>query len=378
VGHFLVNKGRKGTYTPMSATAQSDRVGNITLEDINATTVDTVNRSSEINKRVLANPKRWNGRYQSVPLFTNNSTLGQSFKGTETFDTSIDYNTTPMTFYPTGYAQPVGVSVVERSINATPAGVIELYQNSYEYAQNSMITALGNMFYGYGTGNDFDGLGLIIDDGTNSSTYGGLSRTTYGAYINAGGSTGLVAASGGVIDLATLDSADDAATVSGDASETPNVMLCNQTVWSLTASLNTPSVMATYGAMGGGFASGTTGLNQSVNMNAAPSFSMGTNAFTYRGKPVVRDQKALSGKMYLLNEKYLTFKSLNLVGLNQVATQERTVEGAYDNVKLSAFQFRTPMMPVNALSEVGIFVLYGNMFDRNPNRNELVTGITTT
>jgi hypothetical protein len=362
----------------MSATAQNDRVNNITLEDINATTIDAVNRSSEVNKRVLANPQRWNGRYQSVPLFTNNSTLGQSFKGTDTFSTAIDYNTTPMTFYPTGYAQPVGVSVVERSINATPAGVIELYQNSYEYAQNSMITALANMFYGYGTGNDFDGFGNIIDDGTNSSTYGGLSRTTYGAYINAGGSTGLIAASGGVIDMATMDSADDAATVSGDASETPNALLGNQTVWSLYASLLTPTAFAQYGAMGGGYAAGATGVGQPVNMGTAPTFHGGTNNVTYRGKPFIRDQKALSGKIYFVNDKYLVFKSLPLVGLNTVATSEKTVDGAYDNMKLSAFQFRQPMMPVNSLSEVGIFVLYGNMYHKNPNRNELITGITTT
>ncbi len=362
----------------MSATAQNDRVGNITLEDINSTTVDAINRSSEINKRVLANPQRWNGRYQSVPLFTSNSTLGQSFKGTETFSTAIDYATTPMTFYPTGYAQPVGISVVERSINQTPAGVIELYQNSYEYAQNSMITALGSIFYGYGTGNDFDGLGVIIDDGTNTSTYGGLSRTTYGAYINAGGSTGLIAASGGVIDLATMDSADDAATVSGDASETPNAILCNQTVWSLYASLLTPTAFAQYSANGGEFISGKTGVGQPVSMNSAPSFHGGTNSVTYRGKPVVRDQKALSGKMYFVNDKYLVFKSLPLVGLNTVATSEKTVDGAYDNVKLSSFQFRQPLMPVNQLAEVGIFVLYGQMFDKNPNRDELITGITTT
>ncbi len=362
----------------MSATPVNDRVGSITLEDINSTTVDTVNRSSEINKRVLANPKRWNGRYQSVPLFTNNSTLGQSFKGTETFSTAIDYNTTPMTFYPTGYAQPVGISVVERSINNTPAGVIDLYTNSYEYAQNSMITALGNMFYGYGVANDFDGLGLIIDDGTNSSTYGGLSRTTYGSFINAGGATGLIAASGGVIDLATMDSADDAATVSGEASETPNVLLGNQTVWSLYASLLTPTAMATYGSMGGGFAKGITGLDQPVDMGSAPTYHGGTNNVTYRGKPFVRDQKALSGKIYFLNEKYLIYKSLPLMGLQTVGTTEKSVDGAYDNVKLSSFQFRQPMMPVNQLAEVGIFVLYGNLYDKNPNRNELISGITTT
>src|SRR5215471_5515256 len=149
----------------MAATPQNDRVNNITLEDINAKVVDTVNKSSEIMKRVVSRPKRWNGRSFQFPIFTNNSSEGMSFKGVETFNTAIDYNTAQATIFPTGYGQPVGVSTIERSINATPAGVIDLYQSSYQYAQNSMITALGQIFYGYGNGNDFDGLGLIVDDG---------------------------------------------------------------------------------------------------------------------------------------------------------------------------------------------------------------------
>ncbi len=38
----------------MSATAQNDRVNNITLQDYNASVVDTVNASSEIMKRVVS------------------------------------------------------------------------------------------------------------------------------------------------------------------------------------------------------------------------------------------------------------------------------------------------------------------------------------
>lgn len=364
----------------MAATPVNDRIGNITLEDINSTVVDTVNTSSEINKLVLSSPSKWNGRYQSVPLQTNQSTLGQSFKGTETFDTSIDFNTTPMTFYSTGYAQPVGISVVERAINATPAGVIELYQASYEYAQNSMITNVANQFYGYGTGNDFDGLGNIIDDGTNSSTYGGLSRTTYASNINAGGATGLIPAAFGVLDMSTMDSADDAATISGNADETPNLLLGGQTVWSLFASLLLPTSMATYGAMGnGGLQTGSNNsLKGAVNPGVAPAYHGGTNHVTYRGKDFVRDQKALSGRAYFLNGKYFVYKSLPLPGLSTIGTTEQTVDGAYDNMKLSAFQFRKMMSPVNQLAEVGIFVLYGQLYNRNPKRNELVTGITTT
>ena len=357
----------------MSATAQNDRVNNITLEDINSKVVDTINKSSEIMKRVVSQPKRWNGRSFQSPIFTNTSSLGQTFKGTETFDTSIDMSTQQMTWYPTGYAQPVGVSVVERSINATPAGVISIYQTSYQYAQNSMITALANIFYGFGAGNAFDGLGLIVDDGTSTSSYAGLTRATFPT-INGF----LTSASAGVIDLATMSSADDGATISGDMSETPNVILSNQTVWSLYDSLLEPTSRATYGGMGGSFIDGSTGLNQAPSQSDALRLNAGATSVTFRGKPFVRDQKSPTGKMWFLNENWFEFRSLPLQGLNIVATTESVTNGAYDKYKVSAFQFRDMMMPVNQLSEVGIFVMYGNLVCLNPNRNALISGITTT
>lgn len=357
----------------MSATAQNDRVNNITLQDYNSSVVDTINKSSEIMKRVVSRPERWNGRSYSSPIFTNNSQLGQSFKGTETFDTSIDYNTQQMTWYPTGYAQPVGVSIVERSINATPSGVVDLYKSSYQYAQNSMITALGQIFYGFGSGNDFDGLGVIVDDGTSTSSYAGLTRATYPT-IN-----GFVtAASGGVLDLDVLAAADDGATISGNLSETPNVLMSNRTVWSLYESLLSPTVDARYGATDGSFTDGGTGVKQAVKSSAGLSLQAGANSLQYRGKDYVRDEKATAQTIFGLNENWFYFKSLKLQGLDLIATQEDVTAGAYESYKVSAFQFREPLMPVNQLAEVGIFVMYGNFYCENPNRNFKVTGITTT
>jgi len=361
----------------VAATAQNDRVGNLTLEDINSSVVDTVSTSSEIMKRIVSKPKTWNGRQKQVPIFTDNSSLGVSFKGTETFDTSIDMKTASMTFYPTGYAQPVGVSVVERSINSTPAGVIDLYRTSWEYAQNSMITALANIFYGYGAGNDFDGFGNIVDDGTTTSTYGGLTRTTY-PQINCGGSTGIIAATAGVLDLATMNSADNAATISGNLSETPNVIMSNPTVWGLYESLLLPTTKATYSALGGSFISGGTAVNGQVSQSDALALNGGALSLEYRGKPIVRDQKTPSGLMYFFNERWFEFDSLSLEGLNTIATTSSVTVGAYEDYKVSAFQFRQFMQPVNQLAEVGIFVMYGQLFCKNPNRNELISGITTT
>lgn len=357
----------------MSATAQNDRVNNVTLQDYNSTVVDTANQSSEIMKRVVSRPERWNGRSYSSPIFTNNSILGQSFKGTETFDTSIDYNTQQMTWFPTGYAQPVGVSIVERSINATPSGVVDLYKSSYQFAQNSMITALGQIFYGFGNGNDFDGLGVIDDDGTSTSAYAGLTRATFPT-IN-----GFVtAASAGVLDLATMASADDGATISGNESETPNVILATQTVWSLYESLLEPTVSARYDSQGGSFVDGSTAVKQSVSQSDSLWLKAGATSVSFRGKPLVRDQKCTTGQMFGLNENWFYFRSLKLMGLDLVATQEDVTAGAYSSYKVSAFQFREPLMPVNQLAEVGIFVMYGQFYCENPNRNFKITGITTT
>lgn len=356
----------------MSATAQNDRVNHLTLEDINAKVVDTASKSSEIMKRTVSRPKRWNGRSFQSPVTTDISGLGQSFKGTETFSTDIDFHTQQMTWFPTGYAQPVGVSVVERSINATPAGVVALYQASYQYAQNSMITNLGQIFYGYGLGNDFDGLGNIVDDGTFTPTYAGLDRALFPT-IN----SFLVPADGGVLDLKLMQSADDGATISGNLSETPNVILSNQTVWSLYDSLLEPTARATYGAMGGSFIDGDTGLNQGVSQSDSLRLNAGANSVTFRGKPMVRDQKAPEGEMLLLNEDWFEFRSLPLTGLRIIATTESVTVGAYESYKVSAFQFREMMMPVNQLSEVGIFVMYGQLYCTNPNRNARITGITT-
>lgn len=357
----------------MSATAQNDRVNNITLQDYNASVVDTINKSSEIMKRVVSRPERWNGRSYSSPIFTNNSQLGQSFKGTENFDTSIDYNTQQMTWFPTGYAQPVGVSVVERSINATPSGVVDLYKSSYQYAQNSMITALGNIFYGFGNGNDFDGLGVIVDDGTSTASYAGLTRATFPT-IN-----GFVsAASGGVLTLDFMAALDDGATISGNLSETPNVLMSNRTVWSLYESLLNPTTQARYDATGGSFVDGSTAVKQAVSSSDGLTLQAGANSLQYRGKDYVRDDKATPQTLFGLNEMWFYFKSLKLTGLDLIATQEDVTNGAYESYNVSAFQFREPLMPVNQLAEVGIFVMYGQFYCENPNRNFKGTGITTT
>jgi hypothetical protein len=356
----------------MSATAFNDgRVNNLTLEKIIPRVVDTVNRSNVITMRVLSRPQAWSGRVVQQPIFTDNSTLGQSFKSTEEFSTAVDMNTVNMSWYPTGFGQPVNISTVERAMNQTEAGVINLYKTSFEYAQNAMSNRLGSIFYGTAAGKDFDGLNLIVDDGTLTSTYAGLTRTSYASNINAD----VTAAAGGVLDLDTLAAADDAATVSGLNSETPNIYITTKSIWTLYESLLEPTKQAMYQTMGYAKITSDTAVGETTRDSLRGRG--GFDSLDSRGKPIVRDEKCTTGSIFLLNETMLEFHSLSIPGLKKVATANTVTEGVYDKVKPTAFQFRETMQPINQLAEVGIFVVYGNLVHRNPVRNAKITGVTT-
>ena len=358
------------------ATAQNARVNNLGLEKILPKVVDTVNKSSWILNRKFSRPTPWNGRHIQQAITTTTSSQGTSFRGTEQFSTSVEFSPTVMTWYATGYAQPVTVSMIERGINQTPLGVVSLYKASFEFAQNSMSVALATQSYSFGTGNDIDGLGVIIDDSTNTSSYAGLARSTYGTYINAGGATGIIAATGGVLDLATMDSADDAATVSGLDSETPNVVISNRAIWSLYGSLLEPAKMAQYGVMGQPTISSTAGVGEKVTPSDGLRGRGGWSNLDYRGKPYVRDDKSPAQVQWHVNETLLECHSLSIPGLTSVTVANQTTEGVYDKVPPTAFQWRDLMSPVNQLAETGIFVFYGNVIHRNPIRNEKISGIT--
>jgi hypothetical protein len=321
----------------------------------------------------MNNPLAWTGTSITQPIFTSTSSLGKSFRGAATFDTAIDMNTVQMTWYATGFGQPISISKIDQAFNNTEAGVISVVQASADYASNSMVSRLGSIFYGTGTGDDFDGLGNIVDDSTSTSTYAGLARTTYGTNIN-----GFVtAASAGVLDLDTLAGVDDGATVSGTNEMTPNVGITTKAVWSLYESLLEPTKRAEYRAYGYPVVTGDTAVG-SMARGDALSASGGLQSLDFRGKPLVRDEKCSSGLIFLLNEYKAEFRSLKIGGFKSIATGNKVTDGSYENVKVSGLQFRDYMEPVNQpTAEVGFFVAYGNVVHRDPRLNGKLTGVTT-
>lgn len=358
----------------MAGTAFNDRVGNLSLNKILPKVVDTVNRSNVINLRVLNNPKAWNGKVINQNIFTTSSSQGEFFHGAKVFSSDIDMSTTQMSWYPTGFGQPIAYSRVDQALSNTESGVIAVTQASADYAANSMKSRLGDAFYATGPGDQFDGLRLIVDDSTETSSYGGLSRTTYGTYINGA----VNAASGGVLDMDFLATLDDDATVSGVNEMSPNIGLTTKAVWSLYESLLEPTKKAEYRSYGYPMVTGETSIGQAWRGDQALGASGGFQSLDFRGKPFVKDEKCPANRLFLLNEYNMEFHSLKIPGLKTVAVGSSVTNGVYDKYKASAFQFRDYMEPYNQpTADVGYFIVYGNLIHRDPRLNAQGTGITT-
>lgn len=354
----------------MSATALDDRVNNLTLPEILSKVGDTVSRSTALGSRVFRKMKPWNGRVITQPIFTDESDLGQYFNSVETFSTEIDQNTTNMTWYPTGFAQPVGVSLFEQSVNETQAGVISLLQSSMDYASMSLRNRLGTDLYVTATGKAFDGLENFIDDGTENSSYAGLSRTTYGTNINAD------VTNTATLDLDVLAASDDAASVAGLMELTPNVLLTTPAVWSNYESLLEPAKLAMYQATGVPMVTWETATGETVKTNGGMMGKGGYLALDFRNKLFIKDNACPTGNIFGVNEMLADFHSLTIKGLKTIGTGTKTTEGVYDKVHATALQFREMMTPTNQLAEIGIFVVAGNLIHRNPRFNFRVFGIT--
>lgn len=358
----------------MSGSAFNDRAGNLSLTKILPRVVDTVNRSNVITLRAMSNPRSWSGKSISQPIFTSTSTQGEFFHGAKSFSTDVDMNTNSLTWYPTGFGQPIAFSRVDQALSNTEAGVVAVTQASADFASNSMKSRLGDAFYSTGPGDQFDGLNLIVDDGTATSSYGGLTRTTYGTYIN-----GQVnAASGGVLDMDFLAGVDDDATVSGMNEMSPNIGLTTKAVWSLYESLLEPTKKAEYRSYGYPMVTAESAVGQAWRGDQKLGASGGFQSLDYRGKPLVKDEKCPSGRVYLLNEYNMEFHSLKIPGLKTIGVGSQATDGVYNNYKPSSFQFRDYMEPYNQpTAEVGFFVVYGNLIHRDPRLNGQGTGVTT-
>lgn len=356
----------------------TDRVVDITYQEILPSIVDQINNSNIFMAKVLSKPATWRGVTENQPIETANSTTGGSFSGMDTFPTAATNNTRLMTWYVAAFEQSVVVPGIERAVNANnEKQVLRLLATRMDEAKISAAVSVGGMFYGFGTGKDFDGLGLIVDNGTNTSSYAGITRSG-NSFINGD----VTAVTNGVITLDYLSSEFDNVSAAGSTSESPTLGLTTKAIWTYIEGLLQPMVSARYETLqlrGYDRVDGGTPKGMSVPQgDSRLSGFGGFNALSYRARPLVADDLCTAQTFFWVNEHYLHFKRLVDGSLNQISSTVEVTEGFYKDVPMpSAWQFRELISPVNQYGEVGLLMLMGNLMHMQPRRNGKLTGITS-
>jgi len=317
--------------------------------------VDTVLNSNVLFQRVVRAGKKWSGRTLRVPVKVSKNTTGTSFRGFDTFSTSATDNRQFLEFTPCFYQITAALPGDELSVADTEDKVLDLMKLTLQSDTEDMADDLGTIFYSDGTGNsgkDHDGLEIIVDDGTNSATYGGLTRSTYDPNLDS-----TVTASGGTMTLAQWDTLWSNVS---SGTQKPTAFYTTETIFNLYGQLLRPQerIMKEASRMKG-MVGGT-----------------GFTALEYNAKPVIQDEKATSGVLYALNENFIDFYALPFFGAKAIQYKSQIEGNDYDAPVGLGFSWSDWIVPANAGSVVGHIYFGGQFITTNPKRQGKLTGIT--
>lgn len=340
-----------------------------TAQSLAGYVVDGLHNGSVLPARFMTNPTDWDeGLYYQQPIQVSENDNGGDFVGMPVFDVSAQNNDQNLKWLAKGKRQSIVIPWAEVAHNKTKAGVIKLVGRKMDIAKNSMKEKLGTTLTGLGVGDAFEGLDLMTDNSASSSTYGTLSRSTYGNVIN--GQLNTVT----TLSLASLGTQIDACTPANSAEGT-TIMIGTKTIFGYAETLldpktremyaNVPVYVSPYTPNGGAV--------KSAELGGAAGF----NAIFYRGIPLVKDEKVASGKIYTLNEESIDFVSLEFPQMKTITLSNEATKGVFnDEPSPTAFQITEMLTPPNQLGEIGHLIAYGNLINRNPVRSGAITGVT--
>lgn len=355
--------------------ALSQRVITTTEEKYIPASIDGILGSNAFYSRLfMREMKNFSGRQIQIPFQYAKPTSGGSFTGAGDFDTAAQDTRVRQTFDYAQFYQNVTVIGGEASLNKTDAEVLDLIRITLEEAQNAALDSMGDMLYDTGAGADILGLGAIVDAGGNTSTYGGLTRTTY-PQLN----STVQAATAGVLDFTLMQTVMGGASNAGTKRRRPSIIVADETCFNLLESKYTPTINATYEALQR--AQVTTYSKPGVTLDAGQSLregQMGFECLRWRGVPILVDEKADSGVMFFINEEYLHWYNLRGVGLTNYKVNNGEVDSVYSEYEqYYPLQWSGFQKPTNQYAQIGQLIALGNVISGLTRSHGKATGITT-
>lgn len=349
----------------------SEAVTSVTREFIVPRVYDTISKGTPTLMKLLQTAKPWKSGYRyDVIIKYQDSTNGGNTGVADKLDTDRQNVRTKMYFEPKMAYKPVVVANIETTLNMGDEQVVDLLEAEFDSQAQSLMQLMGsNLFTGSGVGNAWDSIANAADDGTNYSTYGALSRSTYPSI------KGYYLGSAGALTLAKLATAYDAVKVGTDV---PDMIITTKTLWSTYESLLTPTVRAGY------MQSGYPRMNAygMVSTTQGLAGQQGFDVLFFRSTPIVSDEQVPSGKLFLINSNFfgmkgITIKADNMRVLNFKQNNIGVPQGVPGRIpSTKGFNFRDLMSPVDQLAEVGHLIYAGDFISENPRLQGQMSGLT--
>lgn len=252
-----------------------------------------------------------------------NSTAG-SFSGYDTIATTPQEGITAAEYAWSQYAVSIAISGIEEAQNSSEEEVIDLLEAKVMQAEETVLEQMDVMFFGDGTGNsnkDWNGLSNLVAQ--NATSVGGIDPSTntyWQSNINA---------LGGALTLSAMETTYNNASVGNDR---PNVILTTQTLYERYNSF----------------------LQDQQRFVDTRTADAGFENLVFHSTPVTFDVNCTSGRMYMLNSKYL-----RLVGHKDVWFKP------------------TPFVrPENQDARYAQILCYGELCISNRKRQAVITGAT--
>lgn len=363
----------------------SSRVDTLTQRQLYTKVVDQVLNAPAYASRVISDGQPFEGKTEDITLDVVSDTQGQWFTGLETLNSSATSTTVTQSFAHTAFTFPVVSIMLESFANVGSLGIIKLDTFKYEKAAAQVLQAIGVAIYGMGTANQMHGLESVVDDTTNVTTIGGVSRATYTVLKST-----VTAAAANKLTLAQMATLHDAISAGGLTQETPNLGLTTKGIWSLYEQLLTPNVRASYDEVGYDRVAMRSKFGQRNSTELRNS--AGFTAISYRDMHIIKDDMETTAgltNLYFLNEDYL-----NWYGRMEIPEEYKDViehvdfggdttayegTGAMSLEMPSAFHgfyFQKPLLIPEQAGRISRFYVIGNFIAKSYRRQGKLTGIT--
>jgi len=328
--------------------------------------VDGILDGSVIQSLVFSKARPYAGVTQGIPLKYQKNTQMGSYTGMGNFSSTVENNTVRMYWTPASMYASATIPSMDEAVNKTKS-IVDLKRYKLESIKDDYLDLCADKFYGNGTGNDPDGLGNIVDDGTVAETFAGLTRASYDA-LDADVDTSV-----GSIALPDIAASIDAATI---GSHEPKLIITTPTLWRAIEDLLFPSITATYGAAGSSRGKinrlGDVGKGQTLTGLA------GYTSIYYRGIPIVKDDKCTSGYIYYLNTDFLYWAGLAHPLYGTVDLGGGIIEGVNNEAPSNhGIAFTGWMRPTNQDGETCQLIQYGQFVCESPRHQAVDQGCTS-